>query len=345
MLFTLSILVASLVLTSAENICTQSCRRWGETTDCGSSCPPCRTKSTSDAFRFDCWDYLPYSNTCPLWSGIIDCSSGSPVPDIDLTSNKPVTLTIFNKCSSDYIVYYNGKAVSDQCLNGNYCSDYYGTNPAFYVKKSTDDPQLGFTLRIFLATDYSNLNIINIHYSTMGLAYNKNECMYADGKTCYIQIMKFFTSGPMAPSDIINNRRSDPEIYDVLELLRKVYQCDYDPYSEDSDAELWDHILDVTNINLKLTDADLTMFFDIYEGKMIIDLLMRESPLVAIRNIDLVEICKKNCVDPVVDPISYDNWRRLRSHMFDNFNINIDSDRITGNISLYLCNSGINLVF
>lgn len=179
----------------------------------------------------------------------------------------------------------------------------------------------------------------------MGLAYNKSECMYADGKTCYMQIMKFFTSGPMAPSDIIDNRRFDPETYDILELLRKVYQCDYDPYSEDSDAELWDHILDVTNINLKLTDADLTMFFDIYEGKMIIDLLMRESPLVAIRNIDLVEICKKNCVDPVVDPISYDNWRRLRSHMFDNFNINIDSDRITGNISLYLCNSGINLVF
>lgn len=148
MFFTLSFLVASLTsaVTSAENICTQSCRRWGETTDCGSSCPPCRTKSTSDAFRFDCWDYLPYSNTCPLWSGIIDCSSGSPVPDIDLTSNKPVTLTIFNKCSSDYIVYYNGKAVNDQCLNGNYCSDYYGTNPAFYVKKLTDESQLGFTL-------------------------------------------------------------------------------------------------------------------------------------------------------------------------------------------------------
>lgn len=148
MFFTISFLVASLTsaVTSAENICTQSCRRWGETTDCGSSCPPCRTKSTSDAFRFDCWDYLPYSNTCPLWSGIIDCSSGSPVPDIDLTSNKPVTLTIFNKCSSDYIVYYNGKAVNDQCLNGNYCSDYYGTNPAFYVKKLSDESQLGFTL-------------------------------------------------------------------------------------------------------------------------------------------------------------------------------------------------------
>lgn len=146
MLFTLSVFLASLVLTNAENICTQSCRRWGETGDCGANCPPCRTKSTSDAFRFDCWDYLPYSNTCPLWSGIIDCSSGLPVPDIDLTSNKPVTLTIFNKCPSEYFVYYNGKEVGDQCLNGNYCNDYYGTNPAFYVKQKSDDPQLGFTL-------------------------------------------------------------------------------------------------------------------------------------------------------------------------------------------------------
>ena len=146
MLFTISLILISLTLANAENICTQSCRRWGEASDCGSNCPPCRTKSTSDAFRFDCWDYLPYSNTCPLWSGIIDCSSGIPVPDIDLTSNKPVTSTIFNKCSSDYIVYYNGKAVDDKCLNGNYCSDYYGTNPAFYVKKISDDTQLGFTL-------------------------------------------------------------------------------------------------------------------------------------------------------------------------------------------------------
>ena len=189
----------------------------------------------------------------------------------------------------------------------------------------------------------SNLNIINIHYSTMGFAYNKNECMYADGKMQYKRIMKCFTSGSIELQDIVNNKSSYPDLYEILELLRKVYQCYYDPYESDEDAELWDHIRNTTNLDLEIENPELTVFLDIYEGKMFIDLLMRECSVVDIGASDIVELCRKRCVDD--DPASQYSWTELRDHVFDRFRININSDRIIGNIALYLCNRGVNLVF
>lgn len=125
-------------LVKSNDVCKESCNQYGEVVDCGSNCPPCRTKSTNNKFSYNCWSYLLNTRSCPNWEGIVDCGNNVSVQDI--------TLTIFNNCGSEYKVYYNGKLVGAECLQGQYCATYSGKNPAFYVKKETDNIQLGFTL-------------------------------------------------------------------------------------------------------------------------------------------------------------------------------------------------------
>jgi len=53
-------------------------------------------------------------------------------------------VTIINNCAG-YTVYRSGQPVRAGCLGGNYCNDFQGSNPAFYVKKPDDNFFLGYT--------------------------------------------------------------------------------------------------------------------------------------------------------------------------------------------------------
>jgi hypothetical protein len=71
-----------------------------------------------------------------------------PDPDTDHDQDKPageVVITIFNLCEG-HSIYYNGKLVPEDCLEGRYCNTYTGSNPAFYAKKPMDRAEQGFTL-------------------------------------------------------------------------------------------------------------------------------------------------------------------------------------------------------
>lgn len=138
---------------TASDICTDTCNRWGEVIDCGTNCPPCRTRaSPGSQTNYHCWDYLYGTEDCPKWVDIVDCGKASPGVQAAVSAAPagseatPGSLTIWNQCGSDYTVKINGANVPSRCLNGNYCRDYYGSNPAFYVRKPVDDPQLGITL-------------------------------------------------------------------------------------------------------------------------------------------------------------------------------------------------------